>query len=206
MRATLLKVIALTAVVCSAGVLNADIVDNSGGGFAIPDNNATGMTSSIVIAANETITDVDVTLFNTSHTWVGDLTVRLTSPNLTTADIMVRTGGGFGDSTNIDADYTFSDGGDDWWNAADIRSDSEVIPGGTYAATTTGGGAVSLAALFSGESTAGTWTLFVSDESPDDTGTLGGWGLTITSNAIPEPASLTFLGLFGVACLARRRR
>lgn len=193
----------------------ADIVDNSGAGFAIPDNDPAGTTSVINIAADECITDVAVTLFATDHTWIGDMTVTITSPSGTTADLMVRVGdttGGAGDSSDLGGDYTFADGGADLWAAAGAAGGADVIASGTYAATGIGdagtgtGTPVSLAALFAGEKTAGAWTLFASDGAGGDLGNVGSWGLNITSTAVPEPGSLVLLGAMGVACIVRRRR
>lgn len=198
----------LGVALCTSSV--ADVVDNSGGGFGFPDNDPAGASSTITIGANEIITDVDVTLRGADHTWVGDMNVSLTSPGGTTADIMVRTGRtggvGSGDSSDLGGDYTFSDGGADWWAAAAAAGGADVIASGTYGATTVDGALVSLAAAFAGESTAGTWTLTISDNAAGDLGDIDGWGLSITSAVIPEPGSLALLGIMGVACVVRRRR
>jgi len=192
--------------VCNAA--SADILNNGGGTLVIPDGDPTGVTSVLNIAEDELITDVDINLLGTSHDWVGDLIVRITSPNGTTADIMFETGqrGGLTDSSDMAGDYTFSDGGDDWWAAADAASFSQPIPNGVYQATTEDGVVVSLSALFAGEMTAGDWTLFAADNSNDSTGSFQGWGLAITSSAIPEPGSLALLSIMGAACVLRRRR
>lgn len=187
----------------------ADIVDNSGGALIVPDNDPAGITGVIEISDNELIADVDVNLFGVTHSWVGDLIIRITSPGGTTADIIVRTGdttGGSGDSSDLNGDYTFSDGGSDWWAAANAAGSSDSIAAGTYEATTTNGGVVSLAAAFAGEETAGTWTLFASDNSNGDTGSISGWGLNITSSTIPEPTFPTVLGLLAVLGVGRRTR
>lgn len=205
--------VALAFAFCTSGV--ADIVDNSGAGFAIPDNDAAGMTSVINIGANECITDVEITLFGTNHTWIGDLVIQVTSPNGSTADLAVRVGdttGGSGDSSDLGGDYTFTDAGGDLWAAANAGANGDVIAPGPYTATGIGDAAtgtgtpVSLAGLFGGEKTAGAWTLFIQDNAAGDTGDIAGWGLNITSTAIPEPGSLVLLGAMGVACAVRRRR
>lgn len=189
----------------------ADIIDLTGAGFNIPDNNPAGITSTITLSANESISDVDVILSNLQHSWLGDLTARITSPSGTTADLFVRVGSGFfGDSSNLNGDYTFSDGGASFTGAAGSIGGAAAVPSGTYGAETNGGVTISLATAFAGESTSGVWTLFMSDSARFDSGSLGGWGLNITSSGpqatIPEPSSFLLFGLAGLVSLRRRRR
>jgi subtilisin-like proprotein convertase family protein len=199
-------VVAVFAVLM-VGTSAADLVDNSGGPISPPDNNPAGATSSIVIGANQTISDVDVTLFGASHTWVGDLIATITHVDTgTSVTLFSRTGGGSGDSSDLGGTYTFSDGGDDWWQEAFDRTFAEPLTPGTYQATDINNIDQFLATAFAGESTAGTWTLFLSDNSADDTGSIQSWGLSFTSTVIPEPASALFLGAAGAALLIRRRR
>lgn len=60
-------------------------------GLAIPDNNATGVTSTITVSSSgiDDIEYVEVT-FNASHTYSGDLEVRLTSPAGTISDLALK--------------------------------------------------------------------------------------------------------------------
>jgi hypothetical protein len=188
---------------------SAGIIDLSGSGFNIPDNNAGGASSTITIGVDETISNVEVTLFGLNHTWVGDLIARITSPAGTTRDLFFRVGPGFfGDSSNVDGNYRFADGGNNFAAAAAATGGGGVIPGGTYEAATDGDVPISLAAAFAGESTQGDWTLVISDNAGADTGTLGGWGLDIRSSvtAVPEPGHLTLFVIAGVTMLKRRRR
>lgn len=195
-----------------SSVSMADVIDNSGAGGALPDNDPAGVSSTITIGANETISDVDVSIFGFNHTWVGDLTVTLTGPDgATTADIMFRTGDpegdNFGDSSDVGGDYTFSDGEASWWDAAAAAGATDVIAPGLYEASTSmDGSAVSLAGLFGGMSTAGDWTLTISDNAAGDTGDFTGWGVAITSTAIPEPTGLGVLALVGLVGLVRRKK
>lgn len=186
----------------------ADVIDSSGAGFAFADNVPAGATSAITIGADETITNVQVTLSGLTHSWVGDLIARITSPSGTTADLFVRIGSGtFGDSSNLNGNYTFSDGGANWSTTAASIGGNATMPAGTYQAETNGGGAVSLATAFAGESTQGDWTLFISDNADFDTGSLGSWGVNISSNitAVPEPGCLGLAVLAGAVMLRRRR-
>ena len=193
----------------AAGVASADF-SGSGSGFAFPDNDPAGASSDIVVslAPNEIISDVSVTLTGLSHTWVGDLNASLIGPG-GTIDLMFRTGDAqgdcCGDSSDLGGDYTFADGGADWWAAAASAGGADIIPGGTYAPTTILGAPQSFAGTFGGTTTNGTWTLQISDEAGGDLGSLGSWTLNITS-VVPEPSSLAVLGLAGLGMLYRRRR
>lgn len=65
--------------------------------FAIPDNNATGITSNIAVSppsamASRSITNLQVTV-EIDHTWIGDLCVTLFGPNGFSAVIYNQTGG-----------------------------------------------------------------------------------------------------------------
>ena len=55
---------------------------------AIPDNNPTGVTDTVAIAAGGLLEEVLVTLAAT-HTWRGDLEAYLTSPMGTTSRLMI---------------------------------------------------------------------------------------------------------------------
>tara|TARA_R110000751_G_scaffold192931_2_gene298485 strand:+ start:177 stop:2735 length:2559 start_codon:yes stop_codon:yes gene_type:complete len=68
----------------------------------IPDNDATGITSVINVADDLTVFASDIYV-NISHTWIGDLTVMLTSPAGTSATLHNATGG-----NAVDIDQTFS--------------------------------------------------------------------------------------------------
>jgi len=69
--------------------------------LAIPDNNATGVTSTINVAAGQTITSVSVSV-GITHTFQGDLEVALIGPDNTTVLLHNRTGGG---TDNINTTY-----------------------------------------------------------------------------------------------------
>lgn len=193
----------------AAADAGASIVNTTGAGFSIPDNNSTATTSTITIGVDETITNIDVSIFGLTHTWVGDLIGRLTSPDGTTADLFVRVGPGtFGDGSNLNGNYTFADGGLNFATAAGSVGGNQTVAPGTYQAATNGDGAISLSSAFAGQSTLGDWTLSVSDNALFDTGSVGGWGLNITSNvsAVPEPGSLMLVVFAGLVLIRRRRR
>jgi vibriolysin len=79
-------------------------VNNGGGGCidgtfnstdvpkAIPDNNATGITSVLPISGNGRVSSLQLSL-NITHTWRGDLAVQLVSPQGTSYTVHNRSGG-----------------------------------------------------------------------------------------------------------------
>ncbi|HXU32508.1 MAG TPA: proprotein convertase P-domain-containing protein [Thermoanaerobaculia bacterium] len=69
--------------------------------LAIPDNNTTGVTSTINVAAGQTVTSVSVTV-GITHTFQGDLEVALIGPDNTTVLLHNRTGAG---TDNINTTY-----------------------------------------------------------------------------------------------------
>lgn len=63
-----------------------------GPGISIPDNNAAGITSTVNVADNFCVGDLDVVL-NITHPYIGDLIVDLVSPSNTIVRLHNRTGG-----------------------------------------------------------------------------------------------------------------
>ena len=57
--------------------------------------------------------------------------------------------------------------------------------------------------VFNGEDPSGDWTLFVADMNLNGSGTLESWGVNIA--AVPEPAVISLLALFGGSMLFFRR-
>jgi subtilisin family serine protease/subtilisin-like proprotein convertase family protein len=79
-----------------------DFVYSSDEVIDIPDNDATGITSTINVA-DELTTFASEVHVNISHSWIGDLNVSLTSPAGTTAVLHGNVGGG-----TVDLDKTFT--------------------------------------------------------------------------------------------------
>lgn len=77
--------------------------------LAIPDNNKTGITSTINVASDMVVERADVTV-NITHPFIGDLQIALTSPTGTTSFLMYRPSAGalsaYGSSQN-DVHFTF---------------------------------------------------------------------------------------------------
>ena len=126
---------------------------------AIPDDGT--VTSTLQIAEQARIVDLNARILQITHTFVGDLVIELIGPDGTTVTLANRNGSG----------------GD---NYTDTAFDDEAATAiGAGAAPFTGSfRPVEPLSTFDGKSVAGTWTLRVSDMAGEDVGTLSGWGLT----------------------------
>ena len=126
---------------------------------AIPDNNASGVSS--VLVANSTgtrVSDLDVTIGQITHTFVGDLTIDLTSPQGTTVRLANRNGSSGDNFTNT----VFDDEA-----ATSITSGAAPFTGSFRP--------IQALSAFDGQTIAGNWTLRVADVAGDDVGTLSAW-------------------------------
>ncbi len=187
-------------------------------GGPIPDN-MPGSPLVIPFAVTDlgTVTSVDLTMTDLTHTWVGDLTATLSGPG-GTATILNRstdTASCFstlGDNSNFNGTYRFIDGGADLATAltAAMGSDDDVPPG-DYAAsdrtlftTCTMSVPTRFATTFNGTTAAGAWSLTISDSASGDSGGLTSATLNVTA-MVPEPSSVIAV-LMGLASLAFARR
>jgi subtilisin-like proprotein convertase family protein len=150
-----------------------------GDGFAIPDNDPGGASSSIFISNTGVIQDLDLVLSGISHTWLGDLVITLTHEDSQTSwNIANRAGqleGGnetFGFDIDLDGSYTIDDESTSGSFHDQINFAGGVLPPGDYN---------SLGSLsnFDGLDIAGTWTLSIRDNATGDTGELGSWSLLV---------------------------
>jgi subtilisin-like proprotein convertase family protein len=159
------------------------------------------------IQAGSTVTAAQVEL-TASHTWIGDLVIKLRSPDGSILGLMSRPGAaepvddgsngawGVGDSSNLVATHpvTFLDAG---------RKDAELMGntiGGGLAVCrddsacdylSNPGSIVGLAGFggFAGEAAAGVWTLCIGDSASDDVGVFEAWKLTLGfRQPLPVPA------------------
>lgn len=140
--------------------------------LSIPDNTPAGATSTLSIGTNVTLTDVNVRVVIT-HTWVGDLFIKLRSPLGTEVTLLDRPGvpaSGFGCS-NDNMDVTFDD-------ASGTVLES-LCPGTTpwYSGVAK---PVGLLSSFNGQSSLGNWVLTVSDNAGQDVGSVTNWELLTT--------------------------
>ena len=197
-RTTVLTVCAAFALLCCTSVSAQTVFGPTASaitpGTAIPDDTYNGSPASmlqddIVVAGvtGATVTDISVDI-QITHTWVGDLTLKLVSPDGDTLTLVSRPGEAetVDDGTECcgtNADWasevaTFSDFGatdaEDLGLAPFGSTDYFPNPGITAYPTQT------FASLFGGTMN-GTWSLFAGDAVGGDAGTLDAWSITITT-------------------------
>ena len=133
---------------------------------------------------SQTVTQIEVTLNNVSHTFPDDLDILLVGPQGQQTILMSDVGGG-DDLDNVD--LTFSP------SATLSLPDFTLIAPGTYLPTNpveffdsfpapAPSGSSSAPAdlsVFNGTDPNGTWQLFVFDDAGGDTGSIAGWSLTL---------------------------
>lgn len=120
--------------------------------IAIPDNNPGSPAVSVQTFATsgDVVVGVQEVEVNITHTYIGDLIVRLESPTGTQVNLHDRTGG-----TTDNLNVTYGDG-----------TGGTILPAGNLDD-------------FLGEPIDGDWSLIVSDHAGVDTGTLDSWRLLI---------------------------
>ena len=141
------------------------------------------------------VSRVTVSLSNITHTFVSDLDVLLVAPNGRTALLMSDAGGAH--SVN-NVTVTLDD------FVPDLLPEIDAVSTGSYRPTDYDGGdgdpftapapagpyGSSLSAL-SGSNPNGRWSLYVFDDTPGDSGRIGGWSLTLeTSDPVDATADL----------------
>ncbi|MBN2007432.1 MAG: S8 family serine peptidase [Anaerolineae bacterium] len=149
----------------------------------IPDDDATGVTSTLTVPADNVVLDLDV-IISATHTWVGDLSFTLehleSGTKVTLVDRPGRTTTGLGCGGNhmnvrLDDDATLS-----------IETDCDsgepaYTPGASYRPNEP-------LAAFNGQLPGGTWALHGWDQNYLDHGMLQHWCLI----AIPRQATIAF--------------
>ncbi|MFM9958330.1 MAG: hypothetical protein ACKVZJ_09640 [Phycisphaerales bacterium] len=169
------------------------------------------------------IQDVVVTI-TMSHTFIGDLRVRLgytpTGSGTTTAFVLNRVGtlsaGANGDSSNLNGTYVFVLGATSILSGVTSLDGAGILPTGAYAPVTSNlnqtHSVVEFADFFRGLSGTGAWTLTFEDGAVIDTGTVTSASIALQARRLPcladfntdgvvNTADLTFfLGRFGSAC------
>ena len=138
----------------------------------IPDNNQTGLSSTITVSGvGNHLYDVDVTT-DIQHNRSGDLDLYLTAPSGKRIDLVTAFGG-----NNVDL-YR----GTIWDDQAGIPIGDATLPTSPNPfVRTTGEGAL---AQFLGDDPNGDWVLTVVDHAGGTTGKLNGWSLSIVTAAI----------------------
>jgi subtilisin-like proprotein convertase family protein len=158
-------------------------VNYSGAATAVPDNNPSGVNTTIAVSGfTGNIADLNFRINGTSattgssgvdHSWVGDLVFKLTSPQGTTVTVINRIDSG-GINGNCSNDNFFN-------TVLDDEAAGGVIVDNNCTAGMTGNFRPAMPlSLFDGENPNGTWTLNVADLVTTDTGTIRAYGLEIT--------------------------
>lgn len=133
---------------------------------AIPDDGT--MSDTIAVTGPEKLISLIVEL-DIDHTYVGDLIITVTHDDTqTTATLLSLPDDDLGgNSTNLNGIYSFADGAAAF---PTFIGDDAVVPSGLYAP-------YSPLSVFAGELVDGDWTITISDNVGDDTGTLHSWTL-----------------------------
>jgi cysteine-rich repeat protein len=143
---------------CGAGE-SLVIYRSAGGVQTIPDNNATGITQSIVATMPGTIHRIAL-LYNITHPFDSDVDVYLTPPGAVSLDVSTDNGSSGDNFVNTLLDTTCSTG---------ISAGTAPFAG-CYKPETAFTGLI-------GTSPLGVWSLKVSDDAAGDVGTLNAWSL-----------------------------
>ncbi len=142
----------------------------------IPDNNLAGLDDTLTISSAALVSDLNVRLV-IDHSWVGDLTIRLTHVGTGTSVVLVNRPGVPASETGCgrpDIEATLDD------EAATPAETSCVDPPPALGGSLSPAGAL---AAFDGEGLGGQWRLTVTDAVELDTGALVGWCLEANSGA-----------------------
>jgi subtilisin-like proprotein convertase family protein len=167
--------------------LSIQVTTNEGGPFTIPISHEVGnaalprvpveipddgtLSSQMQVSEEVTLADLDVHV-RINHTYVGDLTIQLRSPQWTTVTLLDRPGVPeltYGCNNN-DLDVTFDD-------SSSFDPESHCNDGSEVSWYSGLAQPVEPLASINGESTVGTWTLTVKDGARDDYGILEDWSL-----------------------------
>lgn len=146
--------------------------------------------SSINVGSSIIVLDVNVNLFNFSHTYPEDVNVLLAGPAGQNVLLMSDVGGQV-DATSVS--FTFDDAAAGYLPDGDMSLTSGTyLPtdypdswgDDTFPAPAPGGPYGTLLSVFNGTNPAGNWDLYVYDDTGGDTGSFsGGWSLEITLDA-----------------------
>ncbi len=181
-----------------------NIISYTGPSVTIPDASAAGVNVPLAVGTACTITDLNFRFDGTpsatagdtgvgvTHSWVGDLIFKLTSPTGTAVTFYDRPGvpaSTFGCSNNNLAQVILDDDGG--FPALETTCNSAgsaaAFPSGSFTPNNP-------LSAFDGQAAAGTWTLNVSDNGAGDTGTVNRFSLVftcaggVTPTPTPTPA------------------
>ncbi len=209
----------LTTNWASASNLNLELMDGAYDGSV---ESMSAHTIGVAELGAELITDVNVTIAM-DHTFVGDLTIKLRSPQGTMVTLLNRPGlpgvpddGSIigGDSSNLSSEFaiTYDDNAQSGvfsemmgfgLGSSDFIGDPANGSPDNYMPFPDGAeGDLTLSDLH-GESASGNWTLYIGDSAAGTTGMLDSWSIELTT--IPVPGGFAILGLAALTGNRRRR-
>ncbi len=151
----------------TTGSITCNTFDSPNIPVIIPATGTPTVTSTLNIPSGATISDINVTV-DITHTWINDLTLRLTSPTGTIITLVANPCNPNASVNNISA--TFDDAGTAFTCGDFPGITGTVLPNQALSA-------------FNGQSSTGTWTLTVIDGFNVDGGSLNNWSLNICSLA-----------------------
>jgi len=164
-----------------------------GAGFAILDNATGSSTINAVNLPDPIISSFDSVIIDVvSHTWIGDLTATLTSPNGDSVQLFRRPGtGGVGNSDDWQTGlYTFvASGGGTVPNGGVWAPGTYNITNNPTTTQLTPAPNPNTYSVFNGTNLNGLWTLAIQDDAGGDQGSIAGWSMnitSITSSGVPE--------------------
>lgn len=218
MKLKLLPLFALTLAASPCLVSAATLVHPKAVGIEIPDDDATGLASQIVVSGTGQVTGIELTLV-TAGGWNGDLYAYL-EHNGVRSVLLNRAGVTSGDSAGVGSsgmNVIFADTAQE-----DVHGGLSGVFGGLATGTFQPDGRdvdpgvvldtsprTLFLSGFNGQLAAGDWTLFIADLSAGDTATLDSWSLALTTelSAVPEPgAMMPLAALCAGGLLLRKRR
>lgn len=138
--------------------------------LAIPDNNTTGVSDSIIITGVPGILNSLEVFLSVQHTWLADLTISIKAPNGQTRNLLMNVGGA----------------GD---NVLSFFSDNFPIAPADYLPPWGFIRPIQAFNQFGGTQLNGTWTIKVVDNAGGDVGVLRGWGVRFNNVVGVEPVN-----------------
>lgn len=180
-------------------------------GNSIPDNDSSGLVRTGTVLMNVASIDLITVTLETSGGWNGDLyaylhhssgfSVLVNRPGVTAANPAGSAGSGinavFADAAPADV-HNAPGSITGTWQPDGRNLDPSFVLDTTPRTTMLSG--------FNGLDPNGTWTLFIADLAAGDEATLISWGVTITGEIIPEPATAAMVTFTAAAGLLRRSR
>jgi len=145
------------------------------GTTAIPDNNATGTSASIVVSAAQAPTTTKVrdirASMTVSHTFAGDVSLSVVSPDGTVGYLVNRIVS-TNDNSNYSGTYLFADPYQgNLFSVVSAAADANIATGSYYPTNNSAGTASDLTGVFFNKTVNGTWKLTAADGGAQDTGT-----------------------------------